>query len=193
MEILLQCLNWVTTSISVRLSKWVIGQLLYFRRAQAAVTNILNYEINAASALVDAFGLDKPGLLTTSDIALTDVLYLDAFIAEILGVNIPAGTPVLLVTDQFVPERWMRSDGTFNAIAGPSLPFSTGARGCFGRKIALLEMKFMISMLLLSFEFPELESRLSTYGSTDAQIRRPTHEAAIFDKNFGRGFCLLLY
>ncbi|KXH41786.1 cytochrome P450 monooxygenase [Colletotrichum nymphaeae SA-01] len=298
MEILVQCLNWVTTSISVRLSKWVICQLSYFRRAQAAVTNILNSEINAAlvriqsqngdqrhprcglqevlkrnsmfyidpstqgqirdelfqflifghettsaglgwalkhladnqavqarlrSALFDAFGLDKPGLPTASDIASTDVPYLDAFIAEvlrvsypgpvafretitgcqILGVNIPAGTPVLLVTggpshlqeyyteygserkskrwdtnlaplDQFVPERWMRSDGTFNAIAGPSLPFSTGARGCFGRKIALLEMKFMISMLLLSFEFPELESRLSTYGSTDAQIRRPT-------------------
>ncbi|KAK1635038.1 cytochrome P450 [Colletotrichum phormii] len=298
MEILLQCLNWVTTSASVRLSKWVIGHLSYFRRAQAAVTNILNSEINAAllhiqnqdgnqrhprcglqevlkrnsvlysnhstqdeirdelfqflifghettsaglgwalkhladnqavqtrlrSALVDAFGLVEPGLPTASDIASADVPYLDAFIAEvlrvsypgpvafretitgcqILGVDIPAGTPVLLVTggpshlqeyytaygnerkskrwdtnfaplDQFLPERWMRSDGTFNAIAGPSLPFSTGARGCFGRKIALLEMKFMISMLLLSFKFPELEGRLSTYGSTDAQIRRPT-------------------
>lgn len=75
---------------------------------------------------------------------------------------------------QFAPERWLRADGTYDAIAGPSLPFSTGARGCFGRKIALVELKFMVSMLVLSFEFPGLEPRLSGYGSTDAQIRRPT-------------------
>ncbi|KAF6812272.1 cytochrome P450 monooxygenase [Colletotrichum sojae] len=75
---------------------------------------------------------------------------------------------------QFAPERWLRVDGNYDAIAGPSLPFSTGARGCFGRKIALMELKFMVAMLVLSFEFPRLEFHLSGYGSTDAQIRRPT-------------------
>jgi hypothetical protein len=37
----------------------------------------------------------------------------------------------------FDPERWLRSDGTFDPNAGPSLPFSLGQRGCFGKSLAV--------------------------------------------------------
>lgn len=40
-------------------------------------------------------------------------------------------------TRQFIPERWLRLDGTFDANAGPSLPFSSGPRGCSGQKLAV--------------------------------------------------------
>jgi cytochrome P450 len=37
----------------------------------------------------------------------------------------------------FVPERWIDAEGKFNPKAGPSMPFSTGPRGCYGQKLAV--------------------------------------------------------
>lgn len=37
----------------------------------------------------------------------------------------------------FDPERWLRPDGSFDPNAGPSLPFSLGQRGCFGKSLAV--------------------------------------------------------
>lgn len=36
----------------------------------------------------------------------------------------------------FDPERWLK-DGVFDPNAGPSLPFSLGQRGCFGKSLAV--------------------------------------------------------
>ena len=38
---------------------------------------------------------------------------------------------------QFDPSRWLDKDGKFDANAGPSLPFSSGQRGCFGKNLAV--------------------------------------------------------
>lgn len=37
----------------------------------------------------------------------------------------------------FDPERWMTDKGEFDPYAGPSLPFSLGQRGCFGKNLAV--------------------------------------------------------
>jgi hypothetical protein len=37
----------------------------------------------------------------------------------------------------FNPERWLTPDGSFDANAGPYMPFSFGFRGCFGQKLAV--------------------------------------------------------
>jgi cytochrome P450 len=74
--------------------------------------------------------------------------------------------------NQFIPERWL-IDGEFNPDAGHSLPFSTGPRGCFGKKVALLEMRLMISLLILRFEFPRLPENMSKYTAKDGLTRRP--------------------
>ncbi|KAJ6597516.1 cytochrome P450 [Mycena vulgaris] len=73
----------------------------------------------------------------------------------LLGYPIPKGTQVLMLigmiqqidersgrwsssdVHSFNPERWLRQDGSFNAKAGPWLPFSQGFRGCFGQKLAV--------------------------------------------------------
>jgi cytochrome P450 len=75
--------------------------------------------------------------------------------------------------DQFVPGRWLQ-DGKFDENAGLSLPFSSGPRGCFGKKIALLEMRLMLALLVIRFEFPRLGVRLSRYMAKDGLTRRPT-------------------
>lgn len=73
----------------------------------------------------------------------------------------------------FAPERWL-ANGKFDAGAVHMLPFSTGARGCFGKPIAMLEMRIMIAFLILRFEFPQLALSLSGYGAWDGLTRRPT-------------------
>jgi hypothetical protein len=38
---------------------------------------------------------------------------------------------------KFMPERWIDAAGLFDPNAGPSLPFSTGQRACFGKNLAV--------------------------------------------------------
>lgn len=75
---------------------------------------------------------------------------------------------------EFEPERWLDVTGRFNPQAGPSLPFSAGPRGCFGKKIALLEMRLMLCLLFWSFELPILAPGLSKYTARDSLTRKPT-------------------
>lgn len=76
----------------------------------------------------------------------------------------------------FDPTRWLRDDGTtFNPDAISMLPFSAGPRGCFGKRIALLEMKIVLTVLILTFEFPTLAKKLSGYSAIDGLTRRPRY------------------
>lgn len=72
----------------------------------------------------------------------------------------------------FFPGRWLAENGKFNPKAGPGLPFSAGPRGCFGKKIALLELRLMLSMIILSFNLPQLPPNLSKYSSRDSLTRK---------------------
>lgn len=74
--------------------------------------------------------------------------------------------------NKFCPDRWLTEDGAFNPKAGPSLPFSAGPRGCFGKKIALLELRLMLTMITLSFNLPQLPPNLSKYSSRDSLTRK---------------------
>jgi hypothetical protein len=38
---------------------------------------------------------------------------------------------------KFDPDRWLDAEGRFDLTAGPSLPFSLGQRGCFGKNLAV--------------------------------------------------------
>jgi hypothetical protein len=46
--------------------------------------------------------------------------------------------------DDFDPERWLNPDGSFNAKAGPAVPFSLGQRGCFGRPLAVCRSRILM-------------------------------------------------
>lgn len=72
----------------------------------------------------------------------------------------------------FAPERWLL-DGTFVPDAVRMLPFSAGPRGCFGKKIAMLELRILIATLVMRFEFPRLAKELSGYEAQDNLTSRP--------------------
>lgn len=73
----------------------------------------------------------------------------------------------------FDPARWLNHNGTFNPDALHMLPFSAGPRGCFGKRIALLEMKVVLALLITRFDFPQLSKSLSGYAAKDGLTRRP--------------------
>jgi cytochrome P450 len=66
--------------------------------------------------------------------------------------------------DKFIPERWMDVDAdgneVFNALKGPMLSFGGGPRGCFGKRLAYLEMRVVLTLVVWNFELlPILPSR----------------------------------
>ncbi|PON28793.1 hypothetical protein TGAM01_v202640 [Trichoderma gamsii] len=70
---------------------------------------------------------------------------------------------------QFKPERWLKlvksADGkeeeVFDSRAGPNLAFSAGPRQCFGKKLAYMKLEVVMTLLIWSFEFQELDESLN--------------------------------
>lgn len=53
--------------------------------------------------------------------------------------------------NKFIPERFEERDGKRSPYA--YIPFSAGPRNCIGQKFAMLEMRIIVAMLLLKYEF----------------------------------------
>ncbi len=71
---------------------------------------------------------------------------------------------------EYIPERWLKRDGhadVFNPNAGPQMPFGAGPRGCFGRRLAYLELRIAVTLLTWNFEFLEVGEKLSSFEAVD--------------------------
>ncbi|KAF1948160.1 cytochrome P450 [Byssothecium circinans] len=77
----------------------------------------------------------------------------------------------------FQPERFLRTDEEgkmrFNPYAGPVLAYGAGLRGCFGIKLAILELKVIITMIVWTFELQETPIELSSSKAHDVNTHRP--------------------
>jgi cytochrome P450 len=83
----------------------------------------------------------------------------------------------------FDPERWLvrkshgagllESDVEFDGAAGPQLVFGLGPRACWGRRLALMEMKTIIAMLVWNFELLETPPALSSHAGLEGIARVP--------------------
>lgn len=91
--------------------------------------------------------------------------------------EIGAWNPDPVEMKQFLPERWLvQTDGgqeTFNAQAGPSLHFGLGPRGCFGRRLAQLNLRIIVVMIVWNFDFLECPPELSSFRGYDKIIAQP--------------------
>ncbi|KAL7787156.1 cytochrome P450 [Trichoderma ceciliae] len=76
----------------------------------------------------------------------------------------------------FRPERWLvrkEKGDAFNAVAGPVLAFGLGLRGCFGKRLAYLEMRVLITLIIWNFELLQCPPALSGYDSVLVSANRP--------------------
>jgi cytochrome P450 len=83
--------------------------------------------------------------------------------------------------NEFRPERWLRPSGdekgemVFDSQAGPLLAFSTGPRGCWGKRLAYMELKLVTTLLLWNFVFQRLPSELHDWEVKDDLFVKPKH------------------
>lgn len=90
----------------------------------------------------------------------------------------------------FRPERWLRADPdsgaeTFDPMAGPTLAFGLGPRGCFGRRLAVQSLRITFAMIVWRFELHPTPPELSGYDAVQRFAREPTQcfvrlETAVF-------------
>ncbi|KAG9963303.1 cytochrome P450, partial [Aureobasidium melanogenum] len=78
----------------------------------------------------------------------------------------------------FKPERWLRPTGEkgeveFQKNAGPTLQFGAGIRGCFGRRLAYIELRMLIVLIIWNFELLPVPNKLGTYLAIDKITHQP--------------------
>jgi cytochrome P450 len=78
---------------------------------------------------------------------------------------------------QFDPERWLVPDATgkkvFDASAGPTIVFGAGPRGCFGRKLAYLELRLAIVLVVWTFVLNEVPEAYAGWEAMDGLTHAP--------------------
>ncbi|KAK7981987.1 cytochrome P450 oxidoreductase [Apiospora saccharicola] len=90
------------------------------------------------------------------------------------GYDGPAGDNL----QDFVPERWLvrgDKDGqmVFDAYALPRTAFGDGPRGCFGRRLAMHELKIMMTLTTLCLKFAILPEHLDNMRASETLFRKP--------------------
>jgi len=78
----------------------------------------------------------------------------------------------------FRPERWLVQNAEtgkeeYDAQAGPHLAFGLGPRGCYGRRLAYLQMRIIIVMMIWNFELKETPAELSGWLAVTKLTRCP--------------------
>ncbi|KAH7024443.1 cytochrome P450 [Microdochium trichocladiopsis] len=77
----------------------------------------------------------------------------------------------------FHPERWLTESETgvvsFNPKAGPMLSFSAGGRACWGKKLAYMELKLVVSVLVWNFQFDRLPAELEDWKLAETLTIKP--------------------
>ena len=77
----------------------------------------------------------------------------------------------------FKPERWLvrQDDGqvAFNKMAGLHLTFGLGPRGCFGKRLAELEFRVFLCLMVWNFYFDPINEDLASHEYVDKLTRIP--------------------
>jgi len=81
----------------------------------------------------------------------------------------------------FIPERWLKTvtsadrkeEVVFDSQAFPIQAFGLGPRGCFGRRMAYLEMKIFFTLVIWTFKLLPLQPHLATPKPVSSLTRNP--------------------
>lgn len=73
----------------------------------------------------------------------------------------------------FKPERWLRADGSFDALAGPTLAFGLGPRACFGKRLAVQALRMQFALLIWRFRFLNVPEELGGFEAVQKFAREP--------------------
>ncbi|KAH7395215.1 cytochrome P450 [Phaeosphaeria sp. MPI-PUGE-AT-0046c] len=118
----------------------------------------------------------------------TDV-FLMANGAGYLESNLPSPTPPTIPTSSvdkaqtplwndsdvasFDPSRWLRADGSFDSMAGPTLAFGLGPRACFGKRLAVQALRMQFALLVWRFRLLKVPEESGGYEAVQKFAREP--------------------
>lgn len=84
---------------------------------------------------------------------------------------------------QFYPERWLLSPPAgsgnmsekpvFDPTAGPTLAFGLGLRGCWGRRLAYVELRLYLALIVWNFRLLSCPADISSYAMTAGITSKP--------------------
>ena len=82
--------------------------------------------------------------------------------------------------EEFHPERWLKTseDGAaavFDPKAGPMLAFASGLRMCWGRRLAYLELRPVVTLFVWNFVFEKLPADLHDWDVRNDLFLEPRH------------------
>jgi cytochrome P450 len=89
-----------------------------------------------------------------------------------------AGTWDVRDLKKFDPQRWLVRDketGTevYDSTAGPHIAFGAGLRGCFGKKLAYLELRLAIVLIIWHYELLPVPEEYATWEASDQLTHCP--------------------
>ena len=82
----------------------------------------------------------------------------------------------------FKPERWLKvvkdeesreEKEVFDSLAGPTLAFGLGPRGCFGKRLALVSLRMQFALIVWHFELKGTPEALSSFNAVQRFAREP--------------------
>jgi cytochrome P450 len=81
---------------------------------------------------------------------------------------------------EFDPTRWLVRDGesgglVFDSQAGPHFAFGGGLRGCFGRKLAYLELRLVLVLVMWHFRLEEVSGEQASWEPILQLTHGPVH------------------
>ncbi|OHF02267.1 cytochrome P450 [Colletotrichum orchidophilum] len=103
--------------------------------------------------------------------------------------RVPEWDPADIAT--FKPDRWLTSadpseknrggsiqtdavvELEFDSTAGPQIAFGQGRRSCFGKRLAYVELRILVSLIVWNFEILECPEALSGYEGKDVVTHKP--------------------
>lgn len=82
---------------------------------------------------------------------------------------------------EYKPERWLKQvknaegedEEVFDPYAGPTLAFSAGPRQCFGKRLAYMKLRTVMTLLMWNFEFQPLHEELNTPELIEILVNLP--------------------
>ncbi|GKT59458.1 cytochrome P450 [Colletotrichum tofieldiae] len=67
----------------------------------------------------------------------------------------------------------MNRDEEFDSTAGPQIAFGLGRRSCFGKRLAYVELRILLSLIVWNFEILKCPEALSGYEGKDGVTHKP--------------------
>lgn len=78
---------------------------------------------------------------------------------------------------EFKPGRWLvKAEGgkvRYDAAAGPFLGFSAGNRGCWGKRLAYLEMRILLALVVWELELEDAPEEYVSWERYDSLVTAP--------------------